>query len=256
VSRTAVLLIADLVAVAIAVVVAFVKPRDGDGGRTRGVRLGEAAVGGGLVAIIAIRAGTLPGLVVFLLVGTSILAAATVKAFASTPPSSKPWVFRRDQWPGMPVVVLALVVVGAVVVWPGPTAEKRDSETFGVPVSRHVSGVKARLVDHSPTLADATITDGTAVPVERYLLEGLRLTLVVSHNATCTLAEVLVSWAEDVIDVVVVYGPSASTSGVCRADPSGLFARRSALEVTLPPGVGGARVRDVGASGPALRRSR
>jgi hypothetical protein len=264
ISRTGVLLVADLVAVTIAVGAALRKPRDGGGGRSRGVRLGEAAVGGTLIALVAIRAGTLPGLVVLLLVGAAILAAASVKAFAATPPGPKPWVLPRNHWPGMTVVLGSLIVVGAVLVWPGPTAEKRDTDTFGVPVDRHVTGVTARVLDHSPRVTDATVPDGTAVPVERYLLEGLRLTLVVSHNGTCRLADVLVSWAADVLDVVVVYGPTAATATrapsrtaeVCRADPSGLFARRSALEVTLPPGVGGARVRDVGASGPALRRSR
>jgi hypothetical protein len=258
--RTLVLLVADLVSATIAVVAALRKPRDGGGGRSRGVRLAEAAVGGALIALVAIRAGSMPGLVVLLLVGAAVLAAASVRGFAATPPGPKPWVLPRNHWPGMPVVLLSLLVVFAVFLWPGPSAKERDTATFGVPVDNHVTGVKARVLDHSPTLTDATDPDGTAVPVERYLLEGLNLTLVVSHNATCRLADVLVAWTGDVLDIVVVYGPSASTvtrtRNVCRADPSGLFVRRSALEITLPPGLSGARVRDVGASGPALRRER
>ena len=61
-------------------------------------------------------------------------------------------------------------------------------------------------------LADAAVPGGTAVPVERYLLDGLRLTIVVSYNGTCKLVDVLVAWAEDVLDVVVVYGPTAATA--------------------------------------------
>jgi len=250
-------LVADLVGVTIAVVAALRKPRiSGGPGRSRGVRLAEAALGGTLIALIAIRAGDLPLLVVLLLVGAAVLAVASVKGFAATPAAPKPWVLPRNHWRGMPLVLLSLLVVFAVLVWPGPTAEERDTETFGVPVDRHVTGVKARVLDHSPTVTDAKAPDGTAVPVERYRLEGLRLTLVVRHNGTCRLAEVLVAWAGDVLDVVVLYGPTAATASSqrCRTDPSGLFARRTALEVTLPPGLSGTSVRDVGASGPATPR--
>jgi hypothetical protein len=115
------------------------------------------------------------------------------------------------------VVLLSLIVVFAVLLWPGPTAEEQDTATFGVPVDRHVTRVTARFLDHSPSLADAAVPGATAVPVERYGLDGQLLTFVVLHNATSRL-------------------------------------RRSALDVALPAGLRASRVRDVGAGGPALRR--
>ncbi|HEU4426724.1 MAG TPA: hypothetical protein VFR67_29675 [Pilimelia sp.] len=160
-------------------------------------------------------------------------------------------------------MLLSLIVVFAVLLWPGPTAEERDAATFGVPVDRHVTRVTARFLDHSPSLADAAVPGGTAVPVERYVLDGQLLTFVVLHNATCRLAMVLLASAGDVLDVVVVYTPSEATatkppaggaSDACRVDPSDVFAWRSALDVALPAGVRVSRVRDVGAGGPALRR--
>jgi hypothetical protein len=133
---------------------------------------------------------------VLLLVGVAVLAGASVQRFVQAPRESRPQVLPRKRWQSSPVVVLSLMVVFAVLLWPGPTAEERDTATFGVPVDRHVTRVSARFLDHSPTLTDADVPGGAAVPIERYTLDGQVLTLVVLHNATCRLAVVLLASAK------------------------------------------------------------
>lgn len=124
----------------------------------RHLRLGGVAVGGALTAIVGLRAGAIPFLVVVVLVGLAVLAGVWFR----------PQLIR---WRGMPsrssVVPLgpnpfelvALAVVMTVLVWPDPrppTAEERDSTRYGLKINRHADRVTSRVLDRTPTVGDAS----------------------------------------------------------------------------------------------------
>jgi hypothetical protein len=152
-----------------------------------------------------------------------------------------------------------------VLIWPGPkplTTEERDTARYGAKINRHVDGVTSRVLDRTPTVADA----GTgrepvkAVPIEKYARDGQVLTLVVLHSALCEPVEVLLALAGTSLEVVVFVAPyeiyassPPSDPPSCRiADRSDPFAWHTALDVVLPAGLTASAVRDVGAGGPAL----
>jgi hypothetical protein len=80
----------------------------------------------------------------------------------------------------------------------------------------------------------------------------------VAHDLTCLAATVLLAPDDGVLDVLVVYRPSALTSTgspwtsprpFCR--PDSVFTVYTAIRLTLPPDLTWSGLRDVGAGGPA-----
>jgi hypothetical protein len=228
----------------------------------RHLRLGGVALGGVLIALVALRAENLPVLVVLVLVGLSVLAGVWFRPCV-VEWRAMPWVRCAVPIGRTPFVVPALAVVIVALVWPGPeppTAEERDTARFGVRVHQHRRAVPNRVLDHTPTATDVTDRHlATAVPVERYAHDGRVLTLVVRHSALCGPVEVLLAPAGTNLEVFVVFAPQAAVASApstasdhCRIDPSDIFARHTAIEVKLPAGSSPSGVTDVGAGGPAL----
>src|SRR5688500_11123715 len=143
---------ADLLGVAVAAVRILRRTDRTD----RHLRLGGVAVGGGLVALVAIRAEVIPFLVILMLGGLAVLAGVWFR----------PEVIRWRSMPGRrlvapigttPFVVPALAVVIVTLVWPGPqppTTEERDTARFGVQIHQHLRAVPNRVLDHTPTTTD------------------------------------------------------------------------------------------------------
>jgi hypothetical protein len=228
----------------------------------RHLRLGGVAIGGALIALVALRADDIPALVILILVGLAVLAGVWFR----------PCVVTWRSMPGLryvapigttPFVLPALAVVIVTLVWPGPeppTTEERDTARFGVQIDQHLRAVANRVLDHTPAPTDVTQRHrATAVPIEKYAHDGPVLTLVVRHSAFCEPVEVLLAPAGTNLEVFVVFAPQAAfasepstASDDCRIDASDIFARHTAIEVRLPAGLAASEVTDVGADGPAL----
>jgi hypothetical protein len=255
---TAAVLVADVLGVAVAVVYVLRRADQTD----RGLRLGGVALTGVLVAFIALRADTIPFLVVLVLVALAVLSGVW---FRPEIIKSRGWKFSTVVPLGTtPFVVPLLAVVITVAVWPAPdppTAEERETTRFGVKIDHHLDKVPVRVLERTPTVTDAGVGSplAKAVPIEKYAQDGQLLTLVVLHNGTCEPVAVLVAPAGAGLEVAVVASPyprwasdPPTAFNDCRIDPSYTLAGRTAVGITLPDGLTASSVRDVGAAGPAL----
>lgn len=105
-------------------------------------------------------------------------------------------------------------------------------------------------------LSSAPLAPGEAMPIEKYAIDGNRLTLVVAHDITCRFDSVLLG-TETTADVIVVYTPSevtpSTTSGGTRHPMScrgnGVLTVHTALDIVLPATRQVSEVRDAGGNG-------
>jgi hypothetical protein len=264
------LLIADLAGVTVAAVASVRAAAADEAGRTlRGIRLAQVGLSGGLIAVVAFFPGQLGfggviGLVAMALVAGESLRYALLLSEVERDLGQSGW--------GPPALgTLSLVFTGAVLVlvWlaaqtpvPAPPGPNLDEALFRVRIFDS-QAVPARALPGRPSLADAGVADGVAVPVNQYTAAGQDLTLEVSHDVTCTAATVLLGPDTDdatpVLDVVVVYQPgrltpTAAPSGA--TDPSrcaapGALTVHGLVEVTVPTGLPGSPVHDAGGGGAA-----
>jgi hypothetical protein len=245
-------LAADLLGVAVAVVRIMGRTDRTD----RHLRLGGVAVGGALIALVALRAEVIPFVAILILAGLAVLAGIWFR----------PEVIRWRSMPGLrlvvpigrtPFMLPALAVVIVALVWPGPeppTTEERDTARFGVTITQHLRAVPNRVLDHTPTLTDTADRDlATAVPIEKYARDGQVLTIVVLHSALCAPVEVLLATAGTSLEILVVFAPQSQMgSTTCQIDPADMFVRHTAIEIVLPAGLAASGVTDVGPNGPAI----
>ncbi len=263
---TVVLVTADVIGVAVAIMLLFRRRRDDPLLR---IRIAGVTVTGLLIVYVAWHVAHLGPVLAPILLVLSLVPAVSMR-----------WTFIAINRPGQsrharrgatfPVVIPAVAVIGAVVAWGGPghlTVEKRDAARFGVNVDQHLRSprVTVTFLDHRPTIADAGLeaAGGVTVPIEQYALDGRTLTLLIWHRGLCLPAAVVLGPGPEALDAVVVATPfktspsgsaaeTVSTTGGCRADPSQLFNLRTAIDIDLPYGLRVSNVDDVGAGGAAL----
>jgi hypothetical protein len=131
------------------------------------------------------------------------------------------------------------------------TDKDRDRALLGQKVDQAHHHVPVKWVDRRPTVADAGISGATGERIERSVFGPGTLTMVVSADASCTPALVLVDDEGTTLDVMVVFQrspflsplpstPAAAEGGLCRpAVPgdftgSGYRSATEAVQIDLP----------------------
>jgi hypothetical protein len=235
-----------------------------DDHKSAGDWAGAAALTIPLILVTLVRADDLGAVFTLLTIGLAVLAGWSLVSWLRIRRDPNASRLRRRKAAGPPVG-FTLGVLGVAFTWPTPYEPPPREQpraagiNFGVKINRHFENVTTRILDRSPTAADADVaqTRGPeAVPVVRFASDGANLTLLVQHNALCEPAAVLFGpGGTDVVVVFARYEKFASdppeSALHCRIGESDMWSWHSTVTVALPTGVTPSTVTDVGASGSA-----